>query len=143
MTEKNDRILSYCGLYCGGCHINQSTQKGVKTELDPGTFVTCDGCNSKQTTPWCTDCAIKICGREKGLRYCLRCPDYPCGKMTDFINDPKYPYHTEVPANMQRLEEIGFEAWCAEQEERWLCGVCKGQCHWFGKQCSHCGADLA
>ncbi len=142
-TRENDHLLGYCGLYCGGCRMYQDTQKHGKAELEPGNFVACGGCASEQTTPWCTDCAIKSCAREKDHRHCLLCADFPCDKMTGFMQDPKYPYHQDVPANMRRLVEIGFEDWCAEMEQRWHCKECGGQCNWFEKKCSQCGADLS
>lgn len=138
----NNELLGYCGLYCGGCGIFQNTAKGIATKLDDGQDYNCKGCNSDTLTPWCGDCAIKNCSREKGLEYCLKCGEFPCDKMTGFMDDPKYPYHKEVPEAMKRLDEIGLEAWSKEREARYTCGSCGEKFNWFEKKCAHCGGEV-
>lgn len=139
----NDTILGYCGLYCGECLVFQNTAKGLKTELDPGVAVTCGGCNSQELTPWCTDCTIKNCCRGKGIRYCQLCSEYPCGIITEFINNSKYPYHKRVPESMQRLTQIGFDAWQEEEENRTKCSGCGKKVNWFEEKCTICGCERA
>ena len=135
----NDKILGFCGLYCPGCGIYQTTAKGQRFELEKGVFITCRGCNSEETSPWCTDsCGIKKCSRNKGFRYCLLCEDYPCKLMEDFIHDPKYPYHTEVTDNMKRLQSIGQDLWIDENEKKYTCKGCGEKFNWFEKSCSKC-----
>ena len=137
----NDQILGYCGLYCGGCIVLQKTARGEKAVVD-GKEVTCDGCAGDDVSPWCSDCAIKNCNRTKGYRYCLECGEYPCGMMTGFMNDPKYPYHLEVTDNMKRLKEIGFERWGVEMDESYTCASCGKKNNWFENACPECGAAL-
>lgn len=133
-----DEILGYCGLYCPGCMFYQNSVSGVKTELDPGVFVTCRGCNSPELTPWCAECGIKDCCRERVIRYCLECDEFPCDRLNTFMNDPKYPYHQDVPENMRRLKEIGLEAWAEEQDKKWLCGQCGSRYPWSATECPGC-----
>ncbi|HEX2954121.1 MAG TPA: DUF3795 domain-containing protein [Bacillota bacterium] len=138
----DDQVLGYCGLFCGGCRIYQQTQKGIATKIDDNLTVTCQGCNSNQLTPWCTDCGIKNCSRAKGMRYCLECGEFPCEPITHFMDDPQYPYHREVLENMRRLKEVGLEQWLAEMGDEYSCPSCRQQTHWLEQACSTCGKEL-
>jgi len=134
-------LLGYCGLYCGGCSAYQETEAGTTSQEGPEA-VTCRGCASDELPPWCADCAIKRCNRQRGIRYCLQCSDYPCEQLMGFTNDPKYPYHKAVHADMERLDDIGLAAWLEEQASRWICGDCGNTYHWFAQQCPSCGARV-
>jgi hypothetical protein len=137
-----DEKLGYCGLYCGGCAAYQRTIAGESWEYAPGSFTTCRGCGSGELSPWCGDCDIKVCARERGHRFCLECEAFPCDKMQAFMDDPQYPYHRDVPAAMARLKEIGLEAWSAEQDARWNCPRCSGRFDWFARSCPGCGGAV-
>lgn len=134
----SDELLGYCGLYCGNCLYYQNTAKGISTDPGDGTPVDCKGCNSGSATPWCTVCEIKRCNREKGTRYCLKCSDFPCGIISGFIDDPKFPYHKDVPYNMKRLLETGLDAWSREMDEKYTCEVCKKKFSYFDERCPDC-----
>jgi len=138
----SDDVLGYCGLYCGGCGVYQATATAKGIEYEPGSFTTCRGCNSSEVSIWCTDCEIKICARERGLRYCLQCESYPCDKAERFRDDAEYPYHADTPAMMVRLSEIGLEAWAEEQGQKWICKSCGSRIDWFAQRCSNCGVAL-
>lgn len=137
MDKKNDQLLGYCGLYCGNCLYYQNTVKGTGTDVD-GVITYCDGCNGSRTTPHCTICNIKRCSREKEIRYCLQCSDYPCSILNGFINDTKYSYHRDVPAMMKRLEEIGLDAWSEEMHNNYTCKKCGNEFSYFDKKCPDC-----
>jgi hypothetical protein len=136
-SNVNDALLGYCGLYCGGCSSYQETKTGAKPTAN-GESAPCEGCASAVVAPWCAECGIKACARKKGVRYCLLCDEYPCAKLMDFTNDPRYPYHKEVHRDMARLKEIGQEAWMREQSARWICPKCGGTYHWFARKCPAC-----
>jgi hypothetical protein len=140
VVPADDSLLGYCGLYCGGCKAYQDTTSGKANVQEDAT--PCLGCASQIVAPWCQDCAIKRCCREKALRTCLHCEDYPCEKLVAFMNDPRYPYHKEVPANMARLDEIGLTAWLKEQSARWICAQCGKPYHWFARTCPTCGTRV-
>jgi hypothetical protein len=136
--DKN-MILGYCGLYCGGCGIYQGTQDGNPVRMEDGSPKYCDGCASERTTEWCTNCGIRECNREKGIRYCLECRDVPCEMLTQFMEDPRYPYHREVLDNMKRLRKVNLDKWAEEMDRRYTCKSCKRHINWFDKKCPHCG----
>jgi hypothetical protein len=134
-----DEILGYCGLYCPGCGVYQATATGGGLEYEPGSVTTCRGCNSGEVSLWCSDCEIKLCAREKGVRYCLECGDFPCEKSRGFMDDPRFPYHKDVPEMMERLSQVGLEQWAEEQSRKWVCANCGGGFDWFAESCPGCG----
>jgi hypothetical protein len=136
-----DMKLGYCGLYCGGCSIFQGTQSGLPLMDENNSPMFCTGCNSGTTTKWCTICNIKECNRAKGFRYCLECKDNPCGILTAFMNDPKYPYHFEVQENMKLLKSVGLSKWTEMNEKKYHCNQCDHLNNWFEKSCSKCGNE--
>lgn len=138
----NDEVLGYCGLYCGGCGAFQATARGEAIEYEPGAFTTCRGCNSSEISVSCSDCELKDCARERGLRYCRQCEEYPCDRFAQFRDDRRYPYHTDTPAAMERLSEIGLDDWVLEQSLNWICKSCGGRFDWFSQCCPGCGAEL-
>ena len=137
-----DEILGYCGLYCGGCGTYQATAAGGGIEYEPGFSTTCRGCNSNELSIWCSDCEIKDCAREKGLRYCLECEEFPCEKSRGFMDDARYPYHRDVPELMARLRRVGLETWAEEQRQKWICESCGSEFDWLSQQCPGCGAAV-
>lgn len=137
-----DETLGYCGLYCGGCGTFQATAAGEGIEYEPGSVTTCRGCNSSELSIWCTGCEIKTCARERGIRYCLECEEFPCEKSRSFMDDARYPYHRDVPEMMTRLRQVGLEKWSAEQSRRWICKSCGHQLDWFMQSCPGCGVSF-
>lgn len=142
-VKKEDSLLAYCGLYCGACPSYQNTQKVVPINYDKKNFYeACEGCNSDLNTSWCGPCEIKKCNKEKNIRVCIDCNDYPCKKITDFINDKKYPYHKEVEAKMKLYKEVGLEKWLAMQESEYHCPNCKTKYNFFETMCEECRGKL-
>lgn len=134
--DKRDALIGYCGLYCGNCLYYQNTVKGV--DYENGEAWTCRGCNSGETTPWCTECGLKACCRSKGIRTCIECGAYPCRELKAFIDDPQYPYHRDVPGMLKRLSEIGLVAWAEEMERQYTCPRCGERFTYFDRKCPRC-----
>jgi hypothetical protein len=138
MGTKVDQLIGYCGLYCGNCLYYLNTVKGCGTLEEDGTVVFCEGRNSGVNTPYCSSCDIKNCNRNKELRYCLQCGDFPCNIITGFMESPGYAYHKDVPAMMERLKEIGPEAWAVEMEAGHTCKNCGIHFTYFDYECPNC-----
>jgi hypothetical protein len=76
----HDELLGPCGLNCGWCpfYIKGSPQ------------LKCGGCWSREK------CGIRDCAKNKGLKICTYCQEFPCkklyemyGKMNDFFDEMK------------------------------------------------------
>jgi hypothetical protein len=88
--------IAVCGLDCYECGAFLATQenddqerakvaqdwsKRFKVEVNPKD-INCDGCQSEggRLFNYCEVCEIRKCGKEKGLKNCGYCGEYPCHK---------------------------------------------------------------
>lgn len=141
-----ERYDTYCGLYCGACGVLVGRHQGRLKEIAdwfelPEKDVICYGCKSEQCAAFCTECPIKKCAIEKGLESCHECDDYPCQTLKDFRHD-EATHHSVVLKNLERMKEIGLEAWLSEQEIRWQCPRCGTRYSWYTQNCSDCGRQV-
>ncbi len=83
-------------------------------ELSRKDFV-CKGCLGPLNVHWSPDCAMMLCAREKALKHCLECEDFPCVLIEKFAADGM-EHHRRAVENSNRIKEIGLNAWIAEQE---------------------------
>lgn len=140
------RCDTYCGLYCGGCAILLANREGTVEEIARAEGVQpeelrCHGCKTEVVATFCTDCYMKECAERRGIEFCIECDEYPCERLVAFKED-KYPHHSVVLKNLERMREIGLQPWLSEQKSRWSCPNC-GQAHsWYDESCKECGAEL-
>lgn len=91
-----EKMIAFCGLDCAKCPAYIATHSGdselrerVAEEWTTGEYkvspedVNCEGCTSqgKPLFPFCRECAVRLCGLERGVENCAYCPDYPCEKL--------------------------------------------------------------
>ena len=106
--------IAHCGLNCNECgaflatqenddlkraEVSQEWSKLFKVEIKPED-INCEGCQSDRgrVFNYCKVCEIRMCGKEKGLKNCGYCGDYPCRKL-NFI-------FSTAPNAKKRLDEI-------------------------------------
>jgi hypothetical protein len=70
-------------------------------------------CSCREGTCGPPFCGIRKCARKKGIEICAFCGDYPCHRIQGLAKG-----YITMPADSQRMKEIGVEAWIQEQEER-------------------------
>jgi rubrerythrin len=58
------------------------------------------------------------------------------------MDDPRYPYHKDVPEKMARLRQVGLELWSEEQSRKWICKSCGHDFDWFSQACPGCGVAV-
>ena len=92
--------LSFCGIYCGSC-------RNFKKNMG------CAGCRGEAVLV--DDCPTKACAVACGLLHCGLCGEFPCKMLADFYHDGKPPHRAALDA-MERIIQVGPEAWLAEQE---------------------------
>ena len=123
-----------CGLNCAGCFIyykrdqsNPDVQREIREtikwfceernlELSRKDLV-CKGCLGPLNVHWSPDCEMMMCAREKGLKHCLECEDFPCVLIEKFATNGM-EHHRRAVENSNRIKEIGLNAWIAEQEAK-------------------------
>jgi hypothetical protein len=107
-------IIAFCGLDCHKCGAFLATEENddrrrvtvaqewsrlFKMEIKPED-INWYGCqsNGERIFNYCKICEIRKCGKEKGLRNCGYCGEYPCHKL-DFI-------FNNAPDAKKRLDKI-------------------------------------
>ena len=107
-------MIAVCGLDCHECGAFLATQDNddqkraevaqewsrlFKVEIKPED-INCDGCQSigGLVFNYCNVCEIRKCGKEKGLKNCGYCGEYPCHKL-NFI-------FSNAPDAKNRLDKI-------------------------------------
>ena len=98
-----EKMIAYCGITCSECPTFIATQKNddkmredtakkwsemFKAPIKPAD-INCDGCPTDSTRlfGYCAQCEIRKCARDKGVKNCAYCADYPCDKLTAFLKN--------------------------------------------------------
>lgn len=128
-------LIAPCGMDCGVCKRYLATIRG--THKDKG-LPACAGC-----CPQNRQCAFikKSCAqlREKEISFCYECAGFPCRRLKTL--DARYTskYHTSLIANLREIQQMGLEAWLAEEEKKWRCTECGGTVSIHDAICYDCG----
>lgn len=153
--EKNEKLLSPCGLYCGVCGIYYATRDNNQKFLDtllsfyqsnlPGLEnmttddLACEGCFSDNRALFCETCAVKDCNQEKGYAGCHECDDFPCQLIEDFpIPVGKKVILRSIPFR----KKYGTAKWVADEEARYICPDCDNTVFRGVKRCRNCKVEL-
>jgi hypothetical protein len=110
-------IVGYCGIVCSGCPVLIATQRNDDAErrrvaeLFTRQYgreykpedINCDGCISDSPCifHYCNVCEIRKCGREKNIKNCAFCTDYPCERLSKLF--------AEYSKAKETLDKIRFE----------------------------------
>lgn len=98
--ERENQLLSLCGLNCGLC------------PMFLGEY--CGGCGNGNQS-----CAIARCSLGQGkIEYCYECGKYPCEKYDGYEEFDSFITHRRQLADLERAKEIGIDAYNREQTEK-------------------------
>jgi hypothetical protein len=117
-------LLSYCGLYCGGCR-----SFGENSEVG------CRGCRAEPEMV--SDCPTRACAIGRGLLHCGECGDFPCDVLHGFYTDG-IPHHALACENMEELRSVGPGEWLRLREVESVC-TCGARRLWLAAECVHDG----
>jgi hypothetical protein len=95
-----------CGLYCGLCPRFQSTAASR-----------CLGC---QLGPQHDYCGVYRCASRQGHFTCADCEQYACERLVRVVGEgvDSFVSHRPMLSNLDRIREVGLEAYLGEQHER-------------------------
>ena len=113
-SAKPEKMIAYCGIACSECPAYIATQKNddkmrdetakkwsemFHADIKPAD-INCDGCptDAERLFNYCAQCEIRKCAREKGMKNCAYCAEYPCEKLSAFLKN--------VPEAKALLDEI-------------------------------------
>ena len=100
--NRQNQLFSLCGLNCGLCPM-------FLNKYCPG----CGGGEGNQS------CKMAMCSMERdGVEYCFQCGEYPCSKYEHIDDYDSFITHRNRMADMKKVQQIGMEAYNAEQAER-------------------------
>jgi hypothetical protein len=93
-----EKITGYCGIVCSDCPVwnatwkNDAAERKKVAELFTKQYgreykpedIYCDGCtnDSPRIFSFCKSCEIRKCGKEKKVKNCAFCSEYPCEKVS-------------------------------------------------------------
>jgi hypothetical protein len=95
-----NKNIAYCGLVCSSCPILLATDKGNEektwvAELVKNQYhkectaddISCDGCLTDGPRIWkeCAACPIRKCAKQRNVKSCAYCTEYPCGTLNEFF----------------------------------------------------------
>jgi len=147
-AERTPRTAAVCGLYCDACSIYIASHEDPKRlaalaagfgQSEEDTL--CDGCRAERRFTYCRTCTMFACAAERGLAFCGECEDYPCEALEEFGRER--PHRAEIAENMERIMEIGAEAWMAEVADHYSCPECGTLNSAYDLRCRRCGHDPA
>jgi hypothetical protein len=108
------KMIGYCGIVCSNCPVfiatkmDRDAERKKVAELFTKQYrrkykpedINCDGCLSDgpRIFSYCNVCKIRRCGKEKKVKNCAYCSEYPCEKLSALFK--KYPKAKDT------LEEI-------------------------------------
>lgn len=124
--EKN--MFAPCGINCIACYRHLREKKP------------CKGClNSDENKPKrCIECLIKTCAKEKEIRYCFECSDFPCKNIKNLERSYIKRYKVSLIQNSTTVKNQGLEYFLLEDKERWTCKKCNGIISMHDAECSEC-----
>lgn len=151
----HSNLVAACGLYCGACemyradhdnnirklgNLAQGLSEKTGQNFTPDECC-CDGClGHGSLNSWCAKCQIRLCEKiQTGKTRCSECNDFPCSRLSSFSNDGM-PHHLEILDNLRQIQNIGIQAWIAQEEERWACPECHSTLSWYDTVCPSCKA---
>ena len=147
MVEIKKELLAPCGLYCGVCAVyiaHRDNNLKFKKRLIPVYSliakdvedISCTGCLSEGIIfPYCQNCSIKNCSREKNIDGCYQCDEFPC----DLIENFPLPVGKKViMRTIPYWRENGTEKFVEEEEKRYHCPHCSNPLFRGEKRCNKC-----
>ncbi len=138
----NKRYIAYCGLYCGACSSMIVYDKGLNDQtaenvLVPDEELPCSGCDSEYQK----NCEFVQCNQRHQTSSCAFCSEFPCDMILKF-KDEEWEHHQVVINNLNRIKEIGEEAFLNEQKDFWKCPSCGSRTIWYQKTCTKCQCEI-
>ena len=100
--NRQNQLFALCGLNCGLCPMFLSKH--------------CPGCGGGEGNQ---SCKIARCSMEHdGVEYCFQCGEFPCSKYDHIEDYDVFITGRNQKRDMKKAQEIGMEAYNAEQAEK-------------------------
>lgn len=146
INNPDKRLAAVCGLFCPACTFFIGTAEDperlklmAKRLRLPVEELECLGCRSDKLAFYCREhCKMRRCVDEKGISFCVECPEYPCEELKAFQTG--MPHRIELWRSQELIKKVGYERWYAEMMERFTCHACGTINSAYDIACRGCGA---
>jgi hypothetical protein len=129
-TDIASEMMAPCGMNCGICMAYLREKKR------------CPGCREPDVNKSisCVRCRIKNCEffQEGKAKFCFECDNYPCDKVKHIDLRYRKKYGMSMIENLNKIREIGLEAFMKIENTRWTCPVCDNPICVHNKKCYFC-----
>lgn len=110
-----------CGLFCGTCQAYPTY---------------CHGCLSDKVAAPCVQCShgFRDCAQEHHVTRCYECSQFPCERLAKFAHEHYQNgicHHEHILEDLRLMQQIGVEAWVAQQTAAHTCPQCGELIYWF------------
>ncbi len=136
-----ETMFATCGMNCIACYKHIAARnygKPCRGCFDEPQGISFD--SGKLTV--CHECDIKNCAKEKKLKYCYECKDFPCKILARMENSYNERYDESIIENSITVKEHGIEKFMESQREKWICPKCGGIISIHDFYCSECGSGF-
>ncbi|MBI9049103.1 MAG: DUF3795 domain-containing protein [Anaerolineaceae bacterium] len=127
----DENLIAPCGMNCGLCI-------GYLREKKP-----CAGCHGddENKPKHCVVCRIKTCLEMESSteKFCYTCKKFPCARMHQLDKRYRTNYGMSMIENLERIRDVGLEAFVVLEKERWKCPECGAILSVHRKMCIYCG----
>lgn len=146
--QPNDSLVvcAICGLLCSACAVYLASADDPEwlARLARHNHVSleeerCLGCRSSDISYHCEMCHFAECAKERGLLFCIECPDFPCSELAAWRS--RMPHRIETVAALQRIRDVGWDAWHQEAIRDFTCPTCGTINSAYNVACRMCGAE--
>ena len=122
-------LVAPCVMDCGLCIAHLRKRKR------------CSGCNGDDATKsaHCATCAIKTCGDRAAGVFCFECSRFPCARVRHIDRRYRGKYGMSMVENLERIQEVGIDAFVAGERVRWAYPECGGVLSVHRPACVYCG----
>jgi predicted RNA-binding Zn-ribbon protein involved in translation (DUF1610 family) len=142
-AELDKKLAAVCGLYCEACSLFIATTedparlKGLAERFElPEETIKCYGCRSDKRGPYCQTCKMSACAGERGIDFCVQCPEYPCEELKQFQS--AMPHRIELWEDLERIKAVGYEEWLKEKRVHYSCPQCGSLNSAYDFKCRKC-----
>lgn len=124
----NEMLFAPCGMNCLVCYKYCFHKKS------------CAGCSQSDTgkPEHCRKCKIKDCVKEKSLKYCFECLDYPCKRLKYLEKSYQTRYGASLIDNSLFVKTYGLTKFMEIQKQKYTCPNCGGIISIHDRQCNEC-----
>ena len=126
----SSNLIAPCGIDCGVCRAHLRKKNP------------CPGCRIPDEKKPITRlrCKIKVCDqlRQKNLRFCFECGEFPCDKLVHLEKRYTTKYHTSPIQNLEIIRDKGIRSLLKQEQVRWTC-ACGGVICMHKDCCIQCG----